>query len=302
MKGTKCTCQKCGNRWVSKMLRSPIQCPKCKRKDWDGYHNSYGRLLNERVNYAGKHVCRCKLCGNEWVSHRPDPSICSNCKSTRWQVGNKPDEGVSCVCKVCGGEWVSRSAETVPKQCHKCKSTRWQVGNVVTGVPCKCILCGGSWMSRSAATVPRQCPKCKKTKWAGVDPFDPDGLLDAGRYDCMKCGNAWVSRIEGLPKICPSCKSNSWSDEALKAAWNEIEKPLMYNCVRRWFVGNDGKLVPHDADGYHQYSPKSGVCFYCGWNNNTHRQEGVNVAPRITAEEGERRKRQWELDHPGEKF
>ena len=309
MKGTNCRCKLCGNEWVSKMLRSPIQCPKCKRKDWDGYHNSYGRLLNERVNYAGKHVCRCRLCGNEWVSHRPDPSICSNCKSTRWQVGNKPDEGVSCLCRVCGGSWVSRSAETVPKQCHKCKSTKWRVGNdVVTGVPCTCIWCDGSWVSRSTETVPFQCPKCKRVKWAGVDPFDPEGLLEPGRCKCDKCCNEWISKVAGLPKACPACKATNWSNAAVDAWIHERKNPELADCAIKWFYASTGprgakELQGDPLTGVHQWHVnKTGLCNICGWNNLTGVQVGNNSPTPITEAERERRKIQWEMENPGEKW
>jgi rubrerythrin len=31
----KYTCEKCGHIWIPRILERPVQCPKCKRTDWD---------------------------------------------------------------------------------------------------------------------------------------------------------------------------------------------------------------------------------------------------------------------------
>lgn len=235
------TCLKCGKSWASGKTGHPKQCKYCKRKDWDGLHNSYGRLLDGCVvPSAARVVAPVKVSG---------------------------------------------------------------------GVPCECILCGAKWVSRSVETVPLQCPKCRKRKWAAPDPFDPLGLLESGRCECRKCGTVWTSKVaDGLPKNCPACKDDSWCQEVVNKAWRDRANPVKLDCEVKWFmmsIGPGGSLALYGdpVTGVHQYfdNPK-GLCSFCGWNNHTHQQVGVNHPTPITAEEGERRKRQWELEHPGEKF
>lgn len=264
-----CKCLKCDHVWVTSMPNDPKQCPKCKRKDWDGLHNSYGRLISPSGGVAGKVAgaagCRCESCGASWSSGRVEVTECPFCRAAM------------------GGS---------------------------AAAPCECVLCGGKWVSRSAETVPDRCPKCHKAKWAAPDPFDPDGLLLPGRCACRICGNVWSSKVEGLPKRCPACRSDSWCQAVVDRFIFERNNPGKAECDIRWFkmsTGPGGSLEPHGdpVTGVHDYTvnPNNpGYCHKCGWNNRTKTQQGVNSPPKITAEEGERRKRQWELEHPGEKF
>ena len=268
MSATACRCLLCGNVWVSnKKGGSPVQCPKCKRKDWDGLHNSYGRLLVGEPTGVAAPV----------------------------RVAAVVGDGVPCSCALCGGSWVSRSAASVPLQCPKCKKTKWRAGERDDGVPCACVLCGGSWVSRSAETVPEQCPKCKKTKWQGVDPFDPDGVLLGGRCECRKCGNVWVTKVgeDRLPKTCPKCHRGDWSVEACAAFWDALANPVLYVCENVTRVS-----------GVHKYqdSMGSGICARCGWNNKKHAPEPgyvSSVAP-LTADEIRARLVEYNKSHPDE--
>lgn len=233
---------------------------------------------------------------------------------------------MNCNCVKCGHAWVS-GLSTPPKLCPVCKRRDWTgmhnsmgrplaagaqvvtvpaaVAPVISGVPCTCRLCGGSWVSRSAATVPVQCPKCKKTKWADVSTcdFDPDGLLTTGRCECRKCGKVWVSKVSaGLPRQCPGCKSDAWSPAAVARFYAEKQNPVMADCPIKWFK-IAGKPFGDPITGVHQYQVNAanpGYCGHCGWNNRTNEQVGINYPPPLTEAEKERRKRQWEKEHPGE--
>jgi Zn finger protein HypA/HybF involved in hydrogenase expression len=79
---TECTCVKCGHEWVSN-VKSPQQCPGCKRKDWTGLHNSMGRLLVA----AAAVECKCGKCEYVWSPRKPDPKQCPMCKRYDW-AGN----------------------------------------------------------------------------------------------------------------------------------------------------------------------------------------------------------------------
>ncbi len=35
------------------------------------------------------------------------------------------------------------------------------------------------------------------------------------KYRCKKCGFEWIPRIEGMPKLCPSCKCRKWHNYKL---------------------------------------------------------------------------------------
>lgn len=77
---TECVCSKCGHSWRSH-VKSPQQCPVCKRKDWTGLHNSTGRLLGvERVQ-----GCKCAVCGHSWNPRVADPAQCPACKRYNWR-------------------------------------------------------------------------------------------------------------------------------------------------------------------------------------------------------------------------
>jgi len=231
-------CLKCGMEWNSNKPGHPVQCKRCKRKDWDGLHNSTGRLLSAPV--------------------------------------------------------VRVAAAAVP--------------SVTVGVPCTCAWCGGSWVSRSAETVPVQCPKCKRVKWGGVDPFDPEGLLEPGRCKCDKCGNDWISKVAGLPKACPSCRATNWSKAAVDAWVHERKNPELADCAIKWFYASTGprgakELQGDPVTGTHQWHVNiTGLCNICGWNNLTGVQVGNNNPTPITEAERERRITQWEMENPGEKW
>jgi rubrerythrin len=42
----KCTCQKCGNEWVSTKDEPPKQCPQCKNPKWQVKSKSLKRRLD----------------------------------------------------------------------------------------------------------------------------------------------------------------------------------------------------------------------------------------------------------------
>ena len=267
------TCLKCDKSWSSNKPGHPVQCKYCKRKDWDGLHNSYGRLLPGAVV--------------------PGVPVAA--------AGVAVAAGVT-ACKSCGSTWSSGRAGIVT--CPFCHVPIDEVLPVVAGVPCTCVWCGGSWVSRSAETVPIQCPKCKRVKWAGVDPFDPEGLLEPGRCKCDKCGNDWVSRSAELPKICPSCKSPEWCPAVVAKFWHERGNPVEADCAIKWFYRpNGGPLMGDPVTGVHKWQVnKTGICYVCGWNNHTGVQVGCNNPAPITEAERERRKIQWEMENPGEKW
>jgi len=35
-------------------------------------------------------------------------------------------------------------------------------------------------------------------------------------HECKRCGHRWIPRKEGLPVICPSCKSAYWNKERIR--------------------------------------------------------------------------------------
>ena len=38
-------------------------------------------------------------------------------------------------------------------------------------------------------------------------------------HKCLRCGHEWPSRLERLPKVCPSCNSPYWAKPKWKGIW-----------------------------------------------------------------------------------
>ena len=54
----------------------------------------------------------------------------------------------------------------------------------------------------------------RKENFEGVCPVCGDFLT---RYRCSRCGHRWTPRSwNGLPDVCPKCKSQYWNRERMK--------------------------------------------------------------------------------------
>lgn len=48
----------------------------------------------------------------------------------------------------------------------------------------------------------------------------------ANIYHCLRCGYEWLSRLERLPMVCPSCNSPYWNTPK----WKGVRKLNDYSC------------------------------------------------------------------------
>ena len=44
-------CLKCGHRWVKRVVRESVECPRCKRTDWDKPHKKRYRVKHRWAEY-----------------------------------------------------------------------------------------------------------------------------------------------------------------------------------------------------------------------------------------------------------
>jgi predicted Zn-ribbon and HTH transcriptional regulator len=170
---TACVCLKCGHNWSS-FVKQPKQCPVCKRKDWDGLHNSMGRLL---VTVAAGE-CKCVKCNYEWSPRKPDPRQCPMCKRYDWRggpavaavVSGKPPRRVYRACNWCNGVWNDDSLGKYPGMCPWC-GVNFHTGQMDAYGP-------KPDRETVRETVRRACGG-DLTPEGGLtfDPFDPGGAL-----------------------------------------------------------------------------------------------------------------------------
>ena len=121
-------CLLCSHKWYSR-LAHPQQCPGCKRKDWDGKHNSLGRpLAVATVEPSGvgsdggggsAAECECRWCNHTWVARVGRPQQCPACKRRGWDETGEPTVTrgglVSVVCEWwCGLPFRNRDANVCP--------------------------------------------------------------------------------------------------------------------------------------------------------------------------------------------
>ena len=129
-------CTKCGYKWESLVI-SPVACPRCKRRDWDGIHDANGRLLVVRSVTRRE----CFRCGYYWQPRRMGVTKeCPRCKRRDWQADQSDPAIKNCwYCMGSGCPMCKKMAVTpqplitmvVPcKRCH---------GELVGG----CGVCGG---------------------------------------------------------------------------------------------------------------------------------------------------------------
>lgn len=193
-----CKCIKCGSSWTARVNR-PIMCPICKRKDWDGKHNSLGAVIT-----SGTQSCTCLRCGNEWKSRVALPIACPACLSRQWNEPRQDDTARKCL--KCGNEWVSRGTAR-PVVCPVCKRYNWDKPTPEDAA-LHCAKCGHEWTRRGAVS-PVQCPSCKRADWGGAP---------AREVPCYRCGTVWITPIDATtgryvrtPERCPSCHWLGWN-------------------------------------------------------------------------------------------
>jgi predicted Zn-ribbon and HTH transcriptional regulator len=96
-------CKKCNCNWISRVV-SPVSCPNCKSRNWNGIN-----LVREvkRLNRV------CAKCGYGWLSHSENlPKQCPKCKSLAWGGAAVP-----VVCFMCGGAGCSVCRRSVCGNC-----------------------------------------------------------------------------------------------------------------------------------------------------------------------------------------
>ena len=48
-------CKKCSHKWIPRIEREPVECPRCKRRDWNnGVISGANLLIIEAENKKGK--------------------------------------------------------------------------------------------------------------------------------------------------------------------------------------------------------------------------------------------------------
>ena len=180
-KKTECRCLKCGHGWLS-FVKQPKQCPVCKRKDWDGLHNSMGRLL------VAPAPCRCPHagCGYEWTPRKAAPKQCPMCKrylvlaAVPGVVDAAPDAApvrrvsktkATRECSWCTNVYVEHLNDESSGMCPNC-GTDFYTGEDVTG--------GKRWPKEAsiALTVRMREGLIRVAHTAlKTDQFDPEGVL-----------------------------------------------------------------------------------------------------------------------------
>lgn len=253
MAGKMHRCCKCSHKWLSGLPGEPKQCPKCKRKDWTGRHNSSGRLLSVAV--AG--VTACHACGSTWSSGRAGVTACPFCSvplggvaavdpfDPGGMLGQVVTAGLTaCKCTRCGYNWSSRVA--VPVACPSCQSRGWSAAKVGL-TECKCKRCGNEWSSRVA--VPAVCPSCGVRGWSMTKAESKAAKIAVARdkvenpvyRQCAKESPnwGWHRFIDGRGDgFCPICGyNNDTGDQHINApalTQSEIdERTKEYNNAHR---------------------------------------------------------------------
>lgn len=177
-KRRECKCVLCGHDWVS-LVKNPKQCPVCRRKDWDGLHNSMGKLLAA----AGADECHCARCGYDWSPRKPDPVQCPRCKRYDWLDGASAPVAVASgglrggryqtrMCQWCEMPFEDDTKGRRAGMCGRC-GTDWHTGEDVAGTRWskeRWAIERNRMDDRGRIVVPH-------TALRPVDPFDPDGLL-----------------------------------------------------------------------------------------------------------------------------
>lgn len=177
------TCLKCSHVWTSTKSH-PQQCPVCKRKDWDGLHNSMGRLLTAVGDTSV--TCPHEGCNHVWSPRKPNPKSCPLCKRYLADVVAAPVTPVNERPAMRGGK--------IMRECNWCKNTfmddtRGQHSGI-------CGYCSTDfytgedmspmgyqrwsqerWVIERGRADNRGRVVVQHTALRPVDPFDPDGLL-----------------------------------------------------------------------------------------------------------------------------
>jgi len=68
------TCKRCNYQWKARVDGRPVECPSCKRRDWDqGKRDNAPRVMELVDPRTGE--MRCQVCGSvHYASIRPDAS------------------------------------------------------------------------------------------------------------------------------------------------------------------------------------------------------------------------------------
>jgi len=83
-----CECQKCGNVWKTRLEKTPKQCPKCHRYDWQ-----------ESPDLTPKKIAHCNKCDGEWEQRVENPRYCPLCKNPHWN--DYTHLGIPKICLTC---------------------------------------------------------------------------------------------------------------------------------------------------------------------------------------------------------
>jgi len=161
-------CLKCNHVWSSGLAHSPKQCPSCKRKDWDGLHNSSGKLLAVPVAAVPAGGVTCGRCGSSWSSGKAGVTACPFCGAA---VGGAVPVAVG---GAVTGAAVTPSAVAVDP---------FDPDGMFDSGRCNCRKCGNSWLPR--VPNPAQCPKCKSRDWSeAASAAALDSLVNPVWRDC----------------------------------------------------------------------------------------------------------------------
>ena len=71
---------------------------------------------------------------------------------------------------------------------------------------------------------------------------EADVHAGAGRLYCYRCGHFWRSRSEGLPRICPRCRTSRWNDPVSRQA-------VCRFCGTEWRIGSLDEPCPGCGHG-----------------------------------------------------
>lgn len=112
----------------------------------------------------------------------------------------KDERGSHRFCYKCGHFWFSAS-DAGPKRCPRCHSSRWDVP-VMRDRTCK--YCGHSWQISDPDEPCLQCGRKQSENGVG------------GMLHCNQCDYDWTRKRDTLPKRCPLCHSNRWSEPKAK--------------------------------------------------------------------------------------
>lgn len=218
-----CRCKICDHKWsaIPSSLKSGHGCPKCAGVAKLSHEEQIAAIakVNPDIEVLGeitgadkKVLCRCKVCGHEWLARPADLKSghgCYKCGRLKSAQSNTltHEEHVAAIAKI---------------------NPNVEVFGEIKGnddkVPCRCKVCDHEWMVRpNSIKQGHGCPKCERLKRtlsheeqvAAIAKVNPDvevlgeitGSDKKVLCRCKVCDHEWLARPGGIKhgRGCPKC-------------------------------------------------------------------------------------------------